>query len=184
MADLENGLFQSTPAAPEYVEHGNRSPFVTATLKNQGQNFFAFKDGNAQSGRSQHSHTAERADVATRYSRAPGRLDRPGHRCDNSKGHRILLRRRHDGGPADGCGREIGAGQTSFRSVNGRSEPVAVDADSGLDDLAAADDSGNPRRAYIRHQAAVMTPSKRIRWTRCCCHHRCPGRSTFLVHRE
>src|SRR5206468_1589731 len=38
---------------------GNRSPYVTAMLKNNGQNFFALKDGNAQSG-----------GLATRYSGA------------------------------------------------------------------------------------------------------------------
>jgi len=38
---------------------GNRNPYVTATLKNNGQNFFALKDGNARSG-----------GLATRYSGA------------------------------------------------------------------------------------------------------------------
>lgn len=51
MADLENGLFQSAAGGsqnPSYT--GNRNPFVTATLKNDGTSFFAVKDGNAQSG--------------------------------------------------------------------------------------------------------------------------------------
>jgi hypothetical protein len=51
MADLENGLFQSAAGGsqnPSYT--GNRNPFVTATLKNDGTSFFAIKDGNAQSG--------------------------------------------------------------------------------------------------------------------------------------
>lgn len=51
MADLENGLFQSNTGGsqnPSYT--GNRNPFVTTTLKNNGTNFMAFKDGNAQSG--------------------------------------------------------------------------------------------------------------------------------------
>jgi hypothetical protein len=50
-ADLENGLFQSGSGPgnnPSYT--GNAAPFVTALLKNNGQNFFATKDGNAQSG--------------------------------------------------------------------------------------------------------------------------------------
>jgi non-reducing end alpha-L-arabinofuranosidase len=51
MADLENGLFQSnTGGSQNTLNTGNRNPFVTATLKNNGQNFFALKDGNAQSG--------------------------------------------------------------------------------------------------------------------------------------
>jgi hypothetical protein len=60
MADLENGLFQSNTGAsqnPSYT--GNRNPFVTAMLKNNGQNFFAIKDANAQTG-----------GLATRYSGA------------------------------------------------------------------------------------------------------------------
>ena len=50
-ADMENGLFQSdigTSRDPSNT--GNHSPFVTALLKNNGQNRFALKDGNAQSG--------------------------------------------------------------------------------------------------------------------------------------
>jgi hypothetical protein len=51
MADLENGLFQSnTGGSQNTANTGNRSPFVTAMLKNNGTNFFALKDGNAQSG--------------------------------------------------------------------------------------------------------------------------------------
>jgi hypothetical protein len=51
MADLENGLFQSNVGRSTNTSNtGNRSPFVTATLKNNGTNFFALKDGNAQSG--------------------------------------------------------------------------------------------------------------------------------------
>lgn len=60
MADLENGLFQSnTGGSLSSAYTGNRNPFVTATLKNNGTNFFAFKDGNAQSG-----------GLSTRYSGA------------------------------------------------------------------------------------------------------------------
>jgi hypothetical protein len=51
MADLENGLFQSnTGGSQSTANTGNRSPYVTVTLKNNGTNFFAIKDGNAQSG--------------------------------------------------------------------------------------------------------------------------------------
>jgi len=51
MADLENGLFQSnTGGSQSTANTGNRNPYVTATLKNNGQNFFALKDGNARSG--------------------------------------------------------------------------------------------------------------------------------------
>ena len=58
MADLENGLFQSNTGGSQNTSNtGNRNPFVTVTLKNNGQNFFALKDGNAQSG-----------GLATRYS--------------------------------------------------------------------------------------------------------------------
>jgi hypothetical protein len=51
MADLENGLFQSnTGGSQSTANTGSRNPFVTALLKNNGTNFFALKDGNAQSG--------------------------------------------------------------------------------------------------------------------------------------
>ncbi len=51
MADLENGLFQSnTGGSRSSSNTGNQAPFVTAMLKNNGTNFFALKDGNAQSG--------------------------------------------------------------------------------------------------------------------------------------
>ena len=51
MADLENGLFQSNTGVSQNTSNtGNRSPYVTAMLKNNGQNFFALKDGSAQSG--------------------------------------------------------------------------------------------------------------------------------------
>jgi hypothetical protein len=51
MGDLENGLFQSnTGGSQSAANTGNPNPFVTATLKNNGQNFLALKDGNAQSG--------------------------------------------------------------------------------------------------------------------------------------
>jgi hypothetical protein len=51
MADLENGLFQSNTGGSQNTSNtGSRNPFVTALLKNNGTNFFALKDGNAQSG--------------------------------------------------------------------------------------------------------------------------------------
>jgi hypothetical protein len=51
MADLENGLFQSnTGGSQNTANTGSRNGFVTALLKNNGTNFFALKDGNAQSG--------------------------------------------------------------------------------------------------------------------------------------
>ncbi|MFJ2200094.1 alpha-L-arabinofuranosidase B [Streptomyces violaceusniger] len=51
-ADLENGLFQSDSGYSENPSNtGNSAPFVTALLKNNGQNHFALRDGNAQSGR-------------------------------------------------------------------------------------------------------------------------------------
>ncbi|SEF37866.1 Alpha-L-arabinofuranosidase B (ABFB) domain-containing protein [Amycolatopsis pretoriensis] len=50
-ADLENGLFQSSAGGSQNTANtGITAPFVTALLKNNGQNFFALKDGNAQSG--------------------------------------------------------------------------------------------------------------------------------------
>jgi hypothetical protein len=59
-ADLENGLFQSNVGhSVNSANTGNTAPFVTALLKNNGQNFFALKDGNAQSG-----------GLSTRYSGA------------------------------------------------------------------------------------------------------------------
>jgi hypothetical protein len=47
-ADLENGLFQGHGSNPANL--GNASAFVTALLKNNGQNNFALKGGNSQSG--------------------------------------------------------------------------------------------------------------------------------------
>jgi non-reducing end alpha-L-arabinofuranosidase len=50
-ADLENGLFQSNMGYSEDPsDTGLTAPFVTAMLKNNGQDFFALKVGNAQSG--------------------------------------------------------------------------------------------------------------------------------------
>lgn len=50
-ADLENGLFQSNMGYSENtLNTGLNLPFVTALLKNNGQNYFALKVGNAQSG--------------------------------------------------------------------------------------------------------------------------------------
>jgi non-reducing end alpha-L-arabinofuranosidase len=50
-ADLENGLFQSNLGYSENtLNTGLNAPFVTALLKNNGQNYFALKVGNAQSG--------------------------------------------------------------------------------------------------------------------------------------
>ena len=50
-ADMENGLFQSDQGVGEDVNNtGNGTPFVTALIKNNGQNFMAIKAGNAQSG--------------------------------------------------------------------------------------------------------------------------------------
>ncbi|WP_369231656.1 alpha-L-arabinofuranosidase B [Streptomyces sp. R21] len=50
-ADLENGLFQSSAGGSQNTSNtGNSAPFVTALLKNNGQNYFALKNGNAQSG--------------------------------------------------------------------------------------------------------------------------------------
>ena len=50
-ADLENGLFDSNVGySTNSANTGNSAAFVTALLKNNGQNYFALKDGNAQSG--------------------------------------------------------------------------------------------------------------------------------------
>jgi len=50
-ADLENGLFMSARGGNRNSGYfGSPSPFVTALLKNNGQNFFALKAGNAQKG--------------------------------------------------------------------------------------------------------------------------------------
>ena len=50
-ADLENGLFQSNIGLSQNPSNtGNGAPFVTALLKNNGQNFFALKVANAQTG--------------------------------------------------------------------------------------------------------------------------------------
>lgn len=50
-ADLENGLFQSSMGYSENpLNTGLDDPFVTALLKNNGQNYFALKVGDAQAG--------------------------------------------------------------------------------------------------------------------------------------
>ncbi|HEV8559418.1 MAG TPA: alpha-L-arabinofuranosidase B [Actinophytocola sp.] len=75
MADLENGLFQSNTGGSQNASYtGNRNPYVTTTLKNNGTNFFALKDGNAQSG-----------GLATRFS---GALPVPPFRSGYSPMHK------------------------------------------------------------------------------------------------
>lgn len=49
MADMENGLFAGGNGV-NLNNTGNHSPFVTALIKNNGQNTYAVKGGNAQSG--------------------------------------------------------------------------------------------------------------------------------------
>lgn len=50
-ADLEKGLFQSSTGPGTSSSYtGSAAPFVTALLKNNGQNYFATKDGDARSG--------------------------------------------------------------------------------------------------------------------------------------
>jgi non-reducing end alpha-L-arabinofuranosidase len=50
-ADLENGLFQSSIGFSQNPSNtGTGAPFVTALLKNNGQDFFALKVANAQTG--------------------------------------------------------------------------------------------------------------------------------------
>ena len=78
-ADLENGLFQSNDGfSKNSANTGNRAPFVTAVLKNNGQNFFALKDGNAQSG-----------GLSTRYSGALP-TSRPGYTPMHQEGSIVL----------------------------------------------------------------------------------------------
>jgi hypothetical protein len=79
MADLENGLFQSNDGVSKNAAYtGNRNPYVTAMLKNNGQNFFAIKDGNAQAG-----------GLATRYSGALPTF-RPGYTPMHQEGSIVL----------------------------------------------------------------------------------------------
>jgi hypothetical protein len=50
-ADLENGLFASNLGHPTNTSYtGNRTPYVTAMLKNNGQNAFALHSGDATQG--------------------------------------------------------------------------------------------------------------------------------------
>jgi hypothetical protein len=77
-ADLENGLFQSDAGYSKNTSNtGNPAPFVTALLKNNGQNFFATKDGNAQAG-----------GLATRY--AGPEPARPGYSPMQQEGSIVL----------------------------------------------------------------------------------------------
>jgi non-reducing end alpha-L-arabinofuranosidase len=48
-ADLENGLFAGANGS-DTANLGNKTPFVTALVKNNGQNTYAIKGGSAQSG--------------------------------------------------------------------------------------------------------------------------------------
>jgi hypothetical protein len=78
-ADLENGLFQSNDGFSKNTSNtGNAAPFVTAILKNNGQNFFAIKDGNAQTG-----------GLTTRYSGALP-TSRPGYTPMHLEGSIVL----------------------------------------------------------------------------------------------
>jgi len=78
-ADLENGLFQSNDGFSKNTSNtGNTAPFVTALLKNNGQNFLALKDGNAQSG-----------SLTTRYSGALP-TSRPGYSPMHQEGSIVL----------------------------------------------------------------------------------------------
>jgi hypothetical protein len=78
-ADIENGLFQSNDGFSKNTSNtGNAAPFVTAVLKNNGQNFFALKDGNAQSG-----------GLNTRYSGALP-TSRPGYSPMHQEGSIVL----------------------------------------------------------------------------------------------
>jgi hypothetical protein len=78
-ADIENGLFQSNDGFSKNSSNtGNTAPFVTAVLKNNGQNFFALKDGNAQSG-----------GLNTRYSGALP-TSRPGYSPMHQEGSIVL----------------------------------------------------------------------------------------------
>jgi hypothetical protein len=77
--DLENGLFQSNDGFSKNSSNtGNTAPFVTAVLKNNGQNFFALKDANAQSG-----------GLNTRYSGALP-TSRPGYEPMHQEGSIVL----------------------------------------------------------------------------------------------
>jgi non-reducing end alpha-L-arabinofuranosidase len=68
-ADLENGLFQSnTGGSQNSSDTGNTNSFVTALLKNNGQNHFALKDGNAQSGSLTTEYSGSEPTNASGYS--------------------------------------------------------------------------------------------------------------------
>ncbi|MFG2638344.1 alpha-L-arabinofuranosidase B [Streptomyces sp. NPDC048362] len=68
-ADLENGLFQSEAGhSKNSADTGDRDPFVTALLKNNGQNHFALKDGNAQSGGLTTEYSGSEPTTASGYS--------------------------------------------------------------------------------------------------------------------
>jgi hypothetical protein len=156
MADLENGLFQSNTGGSQNTSNtGNRNPFVTATLKNNGQNLFALKDGNAQSG-----------GLATRFS---GALPVPPFRSGYSPMHQEGSIGLGTGG--DNSNGDIGsfyegvmtagvpsdatenAVQANIASVGyGAPSPVAAGTlNSGSTISLRATASGSTTR-YIRHQ--------------------------------
>jgi hypothetical protein len=68
-ADLENGLFQSDKGySTNSANTGNGSAFVTALLKNNGQNHFALKAGNAQTGSLTTEYSGSEPTTASGYS--------------------------------------------------------------------------------------------------------------------
>lgn len=78
-ADLENGLFRSDDGYSKDTGYtGNAAPFVTALLKNNGQDHFALKDGNAQTG-----------GLATHYD-GPLPTSRPGYSPLHQEGAIVL----------------------------------------------------------------------------------------------
>ena len=78
-ADMENGMFQGANGC-NTANQGNSSTYVTAMLKNNGQNTYAIKGGNSQSGGSEHLVVRGRTQPRGLQADAAGGRHHPGHR--------------------------------------------------------------------------------------------------------
>jgi hypothetical protein len=79
MADMENGLFQSNTGGSQNPSNtGMPLPYVTGMVKNNGQNHFSLRQGNAQTG-----------PLTTTYS-GPNPTNRPGYTPMHQEGAIVL----------------------------------------------------------------------------------------------
>ena len=123
-ADLENGLFMSAGGGNANSPYrGNPSPFVTALLKNDGQEFFALESGDAQHG-------------LLKPITAPGeKLPRPGYTPMHQEGAIVL------GTGGDNSNGSVGS---FFEGVMARGVTTTSTDDAIEANIVAARYSGRP----------------------------------------